>query len=238
VRLDDPDIVRKEYASERGLATRKAAYRFASGPDPRQVAFEAVAERSPRRVLEVGCGEGELAERIKTELGCEVVAVDQSERMVELTRARGVDAQVGDVQALAFDDAEFDCAVAAWMLYHVPDLDRALVELARVLGAQGRLVAATNSLEHLLELHEALGVDRGHSSFGGQNGEELLRRHFSRVERREAYGWIDFPTRGAAQDYVDATIVLGGLGPRGRLPVAEGPLRVRRAPVVFVADKQ
>lgn len=238
MRLDDPDVVRKEYASEGRLAARKAAYRFARGPDPRQVAFAAVAETAPRRVLEVGCGEGELAERIQTELGCKVVALDQSERMVQLTRARGVDAQVGDVQALPFDDAEFDCAVAAWMLFHVPDLVRGLGELARVLGPQGRLVAATNSPEHLLELHEALGVERGHSSFGGHNGEELLRRHFSRVERREAYGWIDFPTREAAQDYVDATVVLGGLGPRRRLPVAEGPLRVRRASVVFVADKQ
>jgi SAM-dependent methyltransferase len=238
VRLDDPDVVRKEYASERGLAARKAAYRFASGPDPRQVAFEAVAETSPRRVLEVGCGEGELAERLQTELGCEVVALDQSERMVELTRARRVDARVGDVQALPFDDGEFDCAVAAWMLFHVPDLDRGLGELARVLGSRGRLVAATNSAEHLLELREALGVEREHSSFGGDNGEELLRRHFSRVERREAYGWIDFPTRADAQDYVDAAVVLGGLGPGRRLPDAEGPLRVRRAPVVFVADKQ
>jgi SAM-dependent methyltransferase len=238
VRLDDPDVVRKEYANECGLAARKAAYCFAEGPDPRQAAFEAVAETSPRRVLEVGCGEGELSERFVEELGCEVVAIDQSVRMVELTRARGVDARVGDVQALPFAEGEFDCAVAAWMLYHVPDLDQALGELVRVLGPRGRLVAATNSPEHLRELADALGVERGLSSFGGHNGEELLRRHFPRVERREAYGWIAFPTREAAQDYVDATIVLGGLGPGGQLPRFEGPWRVRRAPVVFVADKQ
>jgi hypothetical protein len=54
------------------------------------------------------------------------------------------------------------------------------------------------------------------------------------VERRDAYGWIAFPDRNAAQSYVDASAqVLGG----GRLPEFEGPLRVRRAPVVFVADK-
>ena len=44
--------------------------------------------------------------------------------MVELARARGVDARVGDVQELPFADGAFDCVVAAWMLYHVPDLDR------------------------------------------------------------------------------------------------------------------
>lgn len=234
MRLDDPDIVRQEYANEWGLAARKAAYRFAEGPDARQVAFEAVVEASPTRVLEVGCGEGEFAERLLRELESAVVAVDQSKRMVELTRARGVDARLGDVQALPFADGEFDCAVAAWMLYHAPDLDRALSELARVLRADGRLVAVTNAPEHLRELWELVGNEPGPSGFNGDNGDRRLRRHFASVERREAHGWIAFPDRDTAQSYVEASVVLAG----GRqLPEFEGPLRVRRVPVVFVADK-
>ena len=51
-------------------------------------------------------------------------------------QARGVHAVIGDVQELPFPDADFDCAVAAWMLYHVPDLDRGIAELARVLAAR------------------------------------------------------------------------------------------------------
>jgi SAM-dependent methyltransferase len=234
MRLDDPDVVHQEYATERGLAARKAAYRFAEGPDARQVAFEAVAEASPARVLEAGCGEGEFAERLVRELEGEVVAIDQSKRMVELTRARGVDGRLGDVQALPFADGEFDCAVAAWMLYHVPDLDRALSELARVVRADGRLVAVTNAPEHLRELWELVGNEPGPNGFNGDNGDRLLRRHFASVERREAYGWVAFPDRDTAQRYVEASVVLAG----GRqLPEFEGPLRVRRAPVVFVADK-
>ena len=76
--------------------------------------------------------------------------------------------------------------------------------------------------------------ERLKASFDGDNGAALLREHFSSVERRDAYGWIAFPDRNAAQSYVDASAqVLGG----GQLPAFEGPLRVRRAPVVFVADK-
>jgi SAM-dependent methyltransferase len=233
VRLEDPAVVREEYASESRLAARKAAYRFAEGPDPRDVTLEAVAEIEPRRVLEVGCGEGELAERVSRELGCDVLALDQSERMVELTRARGVHAVVGDVQALLFADGEFDCAVAAWMLFHVPDVGRALGELARVLRAGGRLVAVTNASEHLRELKDLLGLEPDSPSFWGHNGEGLLRRHFANVERRDTSGWIAFPDRAAAQAYVDASIVYGGR----QLPPLAGPLRVRRASVVFVADK-
>lgn len=231
--LHDPEVVRAEYASERRLAGRKAAYRFAEGPDPREVAFQAVAETRPARILEVGCGEGELAERMQAELGAEVVALDQSERMVELTRARGVTAMVGDVQDLPFADGEFDCAVAAWMLFHVADVDRALSELARVVRRGGRLVAVTNGLDHLQELRDQIGAPPSDYSFHAGNGAGLLSRHFERVTRRDASGWIAFPDRASAQGYVDSSIIW-----RARqLPQFEGGLRVRRTPYVFVADK-
>ena len=233
MRLDDPALVEAEYASERGLAGRIAAYRFAEGPDAREEAFRAVAEVAPRRVLEVGSGQGWLSERIQSELDCEVVAIDQSERMVELTRARGVDARVGDVQDLPFGDGSFDVAVAAWMLYHVANVDRALAELARALRPGGRLVAVTNSREHLGEIAELVGVERVEYPFSAENGEEQLRRHFATTERREAYGWIAFPGRVEAQEFLDHSIVWGGR----QLPPFDGPLRVRRAPVIFVAEK-
>jgi SAM-dependent methyltransferase len=195
-RLDDARLVREEYASERGLEGRRAAYRDAEGDDPRELAFAAVAEVERAAVLEVGCGPGELAERIGRELGVAVVAVDQSERMVELASARGVDARVGDVQDLSFGDCSFDCAVAAWMLYHVPDLDRGLAELRRVLRPGGRLVAVTNHRDHLIELLEAIGAPRAFfdSTFTGENGADVLARHFGRVERRDASGTATFRT--------------------------------------------
>lgn len=88
-RLDSPLLVQWEYASEERLRTRNEAYgRLVRGVNADDLAFEAVAEVSPGRVLAVGCGTGELAERMVRELGAEVVAVDISGRMVELTAAR------------------------------------------------------------------------------------------------------------------------------------------------------
>jgi SAM-dependent methyltransferase len=235
-RLDDPAHVRDQYASEANLAARKSIYVTQEGPDPRELLFEAVAEAQPRRVLEVGGGEGELAERIVRELGVEVVGIDQSERMVEVQRRKGVDARVGDVQALPFADGEFDVAVAAWMLYHVADLDGGLGELARVLRPGGRLVAVTNSSRHLREVTDLAGLsplfDDG-SLFRSENGVELLGRHFARVDRRDAYGWVTLDD-AALRAYGGSSDLLA---PLLDLPPLERPLRARREPTIFVAQK-
>ena len=231
--LNDPAVVRREYADESRLASRRAVHRLGSGPDARQVVFDAVAEIAPRRVLEVGPGEGELAERLARELGAHVHAVDQSARMVELTRARGIEAVVGDAQDLPFIDSTFDCVVAAWILFHVPELDRALLEVRRVLRPGGRLVAATNSERTLHELWDLVGFAPGYS-FSAENGEGLLRRYFTAVERRDVRGTVIFPDRKAAQRHVAASIAAGHLA--DRLPRFEGPLAASRHMAVFVAE--
>lgn len=234
--LHDPEGVRREYATEAGLQARRAAYRDARGPNAPEMVFEAVAEVRPARYLEVGCGPGELAARVQEELGAQVVALDISPRMVELARGRGVDARQGDVQELRFEDGEFDCAVAAWMLYHVPDVERALAELARVLRPGGRLVAVTNYSDHLQELKEFVGAPTTRfRNFRGEDAEGFLRAHFVDVEVRDATGDVTFPDHDAVASYVRASSALFG----GVLdvPPLDTPLVVRRRPVVFVATK-
>lgn len=231
--LNDPVAVAKEYASERGLLGRRAAYKYATGPDAPALAIAAVLENAPRRVLEVGCGPGEAAATIAAS-GADVEAIDISERMVELARARGISARVGDVQELPFEDESFDAALAAWMLYHVPDVERGLSELARVLRPGGTLVAVTNRVDHLRELRELLGGEFPTSAFSDRNARELLLRSFAAVDERDASGWIDFPDRLAVEAYVDAS---RSLWPSDLPLHVDAPFRVRRAPVVYVATK-
>jgi SAM-dependent methyltransferase len=237
LRLDSSLLVQWEYASEERLAQRNAAYRrLIEGTNAEDVAFEAVAEVRPARVLEVGCGTGEFAERVATELGARVVAIDLSRRMVELTAARGIDARVADVQALPFGDGDFDCVVANWVLYHVPDLERALLELARVLRPGGRLVAATLGVGNLRDLWELLGDPTPRDlSFGSDNGAARLALHFTGVECRDAGGTVVFPDPETMRAFVAATITRAHLAER--VPQFEVPFRARCEHVVFVAHK-
>lgn len=183
--LQDPAKTAENYATEANLRARQALYEEVDGEAAHDVLRETIAERRPQRVLEVGGGPGELSEWMQSSLGAEVEYVDLSPRMVELARRRGVAARQGDVQELPFADGSFDTVVAAWMLYHVPDLDRALSEIARVLGHRGALVAVTNSVEHLHELRALMHYVRPAEPFSRENGEQLLSRHFACVTRRD-----------------------------------------------------
>ena len=235
--LDDPALVASEYADESRLRRRAAGYAGAgTRQDARIPLVAAVVSAAPRRVLEVGCGWGELAEWIANETGAEVTAIDLSQRMVELASERGIDATVADVQALPFADATFDVVVAAWMLYHVPDLDRGLAEIARVLRPGGTFVASTNSRLHLQELRDLVGSGPSTLKFAREDGEAHLRPHFASVERIDVDGVLELPDRASVEDYVRASISMSPFV--ANLPSEiEVPFVARRGSSVFVARR-
>jgi SAM-dependent methyltransferase len=238
-RLSDPELVAREYASEeRFLARRLALVDYIEGPNAEDMAFAALAEAEPRRVLEVGAGTGAFAARVERELGAEVTALDLSPRMVEVARERGVSARVGDVQSLPVDDAAFDCVAALWVLHHVSDLDCGLAEIARCLRPGGRLVAATFGQGNLADLYDWLEAPSlGDGGFSRESGEAPLRRHFDRLERRDADSAVVFPDRKALRDYLRSLSVFRGPELAERLPEFEGPFRARGRHSVFVAEK-
>jgi len=236
-RLDDPALVASEYADDSRLRRRAAGYAGAGTRDDARIPLvDAVVAAAPRRVLEVGCGWGELAEWIARETGAEVVAVDLSPHMVELALGRGVDAAVADVQDLPFPDGAFDVVVAAWMLYHVPDLERGLAEIVRVLRPGGTFVATTNSRFHLHELRELVGSGPSTLKFSREDGEDHLRPHFGTIERIDVDGRLELTDRASVEDYVGASISMSPF--IGNLPEQiDLPFAARRGSSVFVARK-
>lgn len=236
-RLDNPMLVRWEFASEERLEKRNALYRrLVEGIDAHEVLLDAVKEFAPTRVLEVGCGAGAMAERVRDELGAEIVAVDSSERMVELTRQRGIEAYVADVQELPFGDGEFDCVFAGWLLYHVLDRERAINECARVLRPGGRFVTATLADENMSDLWDFLGSPRERSlGFSASNGAEQLQRSFTNVQAREANGVVVFATPDDMTQFVAANMTRAHLA--ASVPEFSEPVRVRTQHMIFVADK-
>lgn len=234
--VHDERLVRSEYADESRLQTRFRAMFEWHDVDLHARILEHVAAGRPERVLEIGCGAGEFSELMMAELGARVSAIDQSERMVELARERGVLAEVGDAQALHYADSSFDCVVANWMLYHLPELDRGLTEIQRVLTPGGRLVATTFSARNMPELWSLFDDPAAwmQLSFTSENGEQILREHFADVDQHDIPGTIRFPTRDAVVDHVAATLTRGHFAEQLPSDLPE-PFEVSTLTSVFLA---
>lgn len=177
------------------------------GRDPSDEAFKAIdrAMVGDAHVLEVGCGDGRMAERINALPGVTLVALDHDEGAVEMTAARGVDARQGDICYLPFEDATFDVVHAGWVLHQIRDLDRALSEIRRVLRPGGTFVAVTNGDDSLADLIREAGGRQRAGRFTSENGEFTLLRRFSDVRSQDLDTRAVFADHAHAQAYLDSS---------------------------------
>ncbi|HEY7048752.1 MAG TPA: methyltransferase domain-containing protein [Jatrophihabitantaceae bacterium] len=115
----------------------------------RRVVIDLVAPTAGQAILDIGSGPGFLACELAEAVGAtgRVHGVDPSDAMLALARARecGPDAapieySTGSADRLPFPDSTFDLVTATQVYEYVPDIDRALVEAARVLRPGGRLL--------------------------------------------------------------------------------------------------
>lgn len=236
-RIDSIELIRRDYSDPSRLEERFRAWREYHDPDMLGLILAAVAEEPVEQVLEVGCGDGRFSEQIRDELGVRVVALDFSPGMAAQAALRGLDTQIGDIQLMPWPDGQFDVVVANWMLYHVPDLDRGLQEIRRVLRPGGRLIASTMGLRHMRELWDLVG-DEGVApalEFSNENGAQLLGEHFEHVETRPMPGIATFPDHAAAVAHIRTTLTRAHLA--DRLPRFEGPLAVSTTNTMFIARR-
>lgn len=149
------------------------------------------------KVLELGCGTGSLWSGHMDELEkcSRVILTDFSEGMLESARKNlgdlgNFEYQVVDIQSIPFEDKSFDIVIANMMLYHVPDLNKGLSEVKRVLKPNGQFYCATYGEHGIVEYIENLLSDydvkgKLNKSFTLQNGRESLSVYFNEVEKLE-----------------------------------------------------
>jgi len=95
--------------------------------------------RPGERILDVGCGEGSLTEKIMA-AGAAVVGIDASPEMIAGAAARGLDARLINAEQLPFEQ-EFDAVFSNAALHWVRDHDAMLAGVHRALKPGGRFVA-------------------------------------------------------------------------------------------------
>ena len=197
---NDPGYLRdQQYRDASNLNARIEVHRrFSTNAYPWALwVFDQFELPETARVLEVGCGPGSLwqGNRDRIPAGWQITLSDFSAGMLAEARSnldQRFSFQQADIQQLPFDDDSFDAVIANHMLYHVPDLDRGLREVRRVLKPDGKLYAATNGLKHLAEIELLLqqfdptltGGFAIRGVFALENAAALVGRHFEQVALR------------------------------------------------------
>lgn len=149
------------------------------------------------RVSELGCGTGDIWKNRATLIGTcsKLILSDFSEAMVEATKRNigkfdNVEYKIIDIQEIPYEDESFDIVIANMMLYHVPDIDRGVSEVRRILKRNGHFYCATYGehgiIEYLSKILSEYGVEGNmNKNFTLQNGYEILSKTFFKVEKLE-----------------------------------------------------
>jgi ubiquinone/menaquinone biosynthesis C-methylase UbiE len=113
------------------------------------------------KVLEIGCGGGDFSVYLSTRVRS-LTAVDFSPAAIDLAMSKrsandaNVEFRVADAQDLPFDDNAFDVIFSCECLEHLPDPQKALHEMFRVLRPGGELILTTENYSNAMVIYWAL----------------------------------------------------------------------------------
>lgn len=145
------------------------------------------------RILELGCGNGDMwKEHIEVLGNSLLILTDFSKGMLDsakelLGKQKSITYEVVDIQNIPYEANSFDIVIANMMLYHIPNIHKALSEVRRVLKPNGKFYCATYGengiVKYLCELLAGYGVtEHLNKNFTLQNGKAQLQTHFDSIE--------------------------------------------------------
>ena len=130
--------------------------------------------------------------------------------------APGFEFRVIDFHEIPCEDSSFDLVIANHVLFYAKDFDQVLKEIRRVLKPGGRLICSAYGMKHMKEISTLaaefddriiLAAQNLYEIFGKENGGEILRPYFKKVEWRQ---YEDHLLVTEAEDLVDYIISCHG----------------------------
>lgn len=257
-RTDREHLTTRMYADDGPLGVRIRTHELYTQPKMDFTAWvlDLVPWQGDETVLDIGCGSGVYVVPICRHLtrGGRLLCGDLSFGMLAVAAALMTRTSAsrfnGDAVSLPLADGSCDLVLANHMLYHVPDIERAVAEAHRVLKPGGYLVAATNardSMRGFVSLVVDACLATGHAidatdpptvgRFSLANGHSLVGAVFRQVKMHQFDSALVFPNADPVVAYIDS--MRPGIGPL--LPSAfpwEEMLREAAKRVEAVIDRQ
>ncbi|APR01311.1 ubiE/COQ5 methyltransferase family protein [Clostridium botulinum] len=152
------------------------------------------------KILELGCGDASLWNKNFSHIpsNWEITLTDFSEGMLKdakknLGEKRSrFNFKIVNAENIPFEEESFDVVIANHMLYHVPNINKALKEINRVLKSEGILFASTVGKNHMKEIREIISTFDIYNltsksweitdSFQLENGLKIVSEYFNMVE--------------------------------------------------------
>jgi ubiquinone/menaquinone biosynthesis C-methylase UbiE len=221
---DQTYLTQDQYKDSSNLDARIAIHqRFSTNP---QGWFSWIFDtllKSPTNanILELGCGSGAMwkdcADKIPA--GWIITLTDLSDGMLDaawrnlVPLGRSFKFEKVDAQSIPYPDKVFDVVIANHMLYHVPDRNKALAEIKRVLKDDGSLIATTVGDHHMQEMYTWLKrvnlnrrVDMFTNQFILENGLDQIKKTFSQVEMTRYADHLEVTEVGPIINYIRSSI--------------------------------
>ncbi len=231
--MSDPHVA-EQYKTEENLRIRIETHRlFTVGPPLEPAIDKTLNLTGNESLLDIGTGPGDFPGRLRRSgHRGRLIGIDASSGMIAkaISTNPNVEFLQADAQSLPFQGNSFDIVTARHMLYHVPDIRRALRETHRVLRPGGRFLAITNIQNNMGDYREALReaaetltgkianaariLVPASDAFNEQNGPPRIRSVFGNVSITLVEAALRFETPDPPLRYFDSCCTMKGLNPQ------------------------
>lgn len=185
------------------------------------------------KILELGCGTGDMwkSKLYLVDKSIEITLTDFSENMVSIAKntlgeQNHISYGVVNIENIPYNDNCFDRVIANMMLYHVPNLDKGLSEVKRILTEDGYFYSATYGENGIMPFVAGLLKDYGitdttNKNFTLQNGYEILKKYFSNIQKLDYEDSLAVTDVDDVLDYIYSLTNMSSVAKLGRQTLKE-----------------
>lgn len=192
--------IKEQYKSDRNLNLRSNLHSYNINKIDWDVwCFKQMNFIKNGRILELGCGPGKLWRKNKDNIdeSLTITLSDFSKSMLKIAKDKLQDIEHNfiykeiNAEDIPYKDESFDVVIAQHMIYFVPDIEKALREIKRILVPGGTFYVTANSCDSMAELNElaekfapngGLNTNGFSSRFDLEHGKEILKKYFKEID--------------------------------------------------------
>ena len=215
------EFAEQQYKTHQNLNARINLWSYGSNPESLQEwIFSKIQIQEYERVLELGCGTGKLWYENFNNIPstCSITISDFSEEMRNKAKENleplnlPIEFEIINAEKIPYPNQTFDVVIGCHMLYHIPDIQKALTSVNRILKPGGRFITTTVSKKHIQELKEFLS-DFGlysemkmkfFSEFRNETGNEVLTPFFSEIKFYEYINEVNISSVDPLMNYIES----------------------------------